>query len=394
MSRRYSQDRLHVDEPRPDAVVLPFWYATPMPEPWDWFYWHQWLSAWADHTLVVCENVWRHQGAKLYAAHRDHHLKEDLKDWLWVTAVESAAHFVPNPDHPAPERQWAAWLYKNLTAKARYHFGEVVGVGSTRPGQAARSAHQRGIASTEALDERESETGFTIERHPLHGHMFEAADPVNVIIRLEGLREAEARAHTEERRSGKYQTNSTVCLINLCSRPTAGRGLCRVHYNAERRDAQDRGDWDPHTAPDDPCEVEDCQGDQHSKGLCRKHYERWLNTGTTDARAPRLCSVEGCNMPHKGRGYCQMHLNRVRATGSPGSPEPTRQPLGDTCSVDDCEGQPKAAGRCNKHYHQWRKENAPPCAEEGCEKPSSTRGLCPGHYQSWRKARDTGEATA
>ena len=106
MSRRHSQDRSLAPalEADPEAVghlatlddvpgdasrpALPWWFATPMPEPWDTYLWHQWPSAWAEITLRVCGSVWRTTGARMYAVHRDSELRADLYDWLIVTAVE------------------------------------------------------------------------------------------------------------------------------------------------------------------------------------------------------------------------------------------------------------------------------------------------------------------
>lgn len=187
MSRRHSQDRSLAPalEADPEAVAhlaalddvpgdasrpaLPWWFATPMPEPWDAYLWHQWPSAWDEVTLRVCGSVWRTTGARMYAVHRDSELRADLYDWLIVRAVELQASFTPRPGHPAPEANRGAFLRENLTEAARWHFSKVVGSARTENGHAAIDAHNRGIQSTEHLDELQAETGATYTRHPLHG---------------------------------------------------------------------------------------------------------------------------------------------------------------------------------------------------------------------------------
>lgn len=356
MSRRRSMGRLtrqpgrwvsHDDhQPQPE-VTLAWWYATRMPEPWDYYLWHQWTSAWAEITLAVCENVWRKQGARLYAAHRDHELRDDLRDWLVVKAVESAADFTPDPWHPNPHLQWAKWLYNFLGPKARHHFAEVVGRAGEPIGDAARNAYSTGFASTQDLDEREAEGGRAVTRHPLHGHDRMTDDPVNVLIRLEELAAQVEDIEREDKRAGIYTTSATgTCIVNLCTRKAVGRNLCQSHYNTERRLAQERGDWEPRSAPEG-CEVDGCDDEHHARNRCRAHYQE-----LREQEAPR-CKEEGCQAPKHARGLCATHYGRAR-------------------------------------YAQ----QGPPCNQEGCTKDAKTRGMCPMHYQRWRAARNKGEAPA
>lgn len=60
------------------------------------------------------------------------------------------------------------------------------------------------------------------------------------------------------------------------------------------------------------CSVEECERPTDTRGMCSKHYRRWLRNGSTDlVRQPRdVCSVEGCGRKHEARGLCQSHYKR------------------------------------------------------------------------------------
>src|SRR4051812_31868419 len=57
------------------------------------------------------------------------------------------------------------------------------------------------------------------------------------------------------------------------------------------------------------CSVDGCESKSRSRGMCRKHYHRVLNHGTTDSLRPRdrICSVADCSTRHFGLGYCMKH---------------------------------------------------------------------------------------
>jgi hypothetical protein len=69
---------------------------------------------------------------------------------------------------------------------------------------------------------------------------------------------------------------ATLCALPDCGRKVAHLTFCRSHYyrwldNPSRPNAE-------------PCSVEGCAGAAHARGLCRNHYARLRNRGTT---APR-----------------------------------------------------------------------------------------------------------
>src|SRR5690606_23619459 len=122
-------------------------------------------------------------------------LRDDLHDWLLVQAQEMATLFTPDAWHADPPRQWLAYLYSARTTIARWHFGRTV---ARR--EADVEAHRRGIASTDHLDEMEAETGYSVDRHPLHGFDIAHGNPETIVIRVEILTREVTRLETEERR--------------------------------------------------------------------------------------------------------------------------------------------------------------------------------------------------
>ena len=60
------------------------------------------------------------------------------------------------------------------------------------------------------------------------------------------------------------------------------------------------------------CSVEACDGAVDTRGMCSKHYRRWLRNGSTDLRRQVIdtCSSEGCGRKPEARGLCQSHYTR------------------------------------------------------------------------------------
>lgn len=75
------------------------------------------------------------------------------------------------------------------------------------------------------------------------------------------------------------------------------------------------------------CSIEECGGKTVARGLCGKHYQRLLSTGTTDAPATppaKPCSIDDCESDAKTKGMCKRHYDRFWRTGST---EPAQQPV-------------------------------------------------------------------
>lgn len=73
------------------------------------------------------------------------------------------------------------------------------------------------------------------------------------------------------------------------------------------------------------CSVEGCERLTLAKGLCKAHYERNRRNGTPGGligparfvRPVRLCSVDGCDRLHKTNGFCALHYQRWCKWGDP-----------------------------------------------------------------------------
>ena len=67
-----------------------------------------------------------------------------------------------------------------------------------------------------------------------------------------------------------------------------------------------------------------------TRGWCHGHYLRWSRTGDAHAAVPLRrpqrgrCSIEDCDRENHSRGLCRTHLARVRAGGSPDPERPVR----------------------------------------------------------------------
>lgn len=124
------------------------------------------------------------------------------------------------------------------------------------------------------------------------------------------------------------------------------------------------------------CSIDGCSLPVLARGWCRRHYQRWYQTGDPGPvglkRLPdhSSCTVDGCERPNEANGLCAMHRWRVRNKGEAGSPEPIKA-----------------------HTPKDRK----PCAVEDCERPASARyngdgPYCRLHYERLRLGRPIGPA--
>lgn len=69
------------------------------------------------------------------------------------------------------------------------------------------------------------------------------------------------------------------------------------------------------------CEVPECGREAHGRGLCGRHYQRLIKSGTTAERSgPDGCSVDGCRNRHYGNGWCRNHYMRWWRTGTVETP--------------------------------------------------------------------------
>lgn len=106
------------------------------------------------------------------------------------------------------------------------------------------------------------------------------------------------------------------------------------------------------------CNVEGCESNTYTAGLCHKHHARVLRHGSTDRFWPDSCTVEDCDHDHYGRGYCRAHFYRVKRYGDAAVRLRVRSYDGQVCRA--CERRPaRARGFC-KDCREWAKNNYAP----------------------------------
>lgn len=125
------------------------------------------------------------------------------------------------------------------------------------------------------------------------------------------------------------------------------------------------------------CEVTDCPTPHYAKGLCRAHYEQQrrgtvltLERGQySDEKG--TCAAPDCDavFPQRARGARRLYCSRK-------------------CRDRVGKRNMRAAGWTPPHKRSGRDV----CAVDGCDKPRYTHGLCSMHYERTRKHGDPGEA--
>lgn len=96
------------------------------------------------------------------------------------------------------------------------------------------------------------------------------------------------------------------------------------------------------------CKVSGCMNESYCRGMCKKHYSRFIRTGSTDDREKKLCSVEGCECKVLAKGYCRKHYDMVRRFG-----EIKQVEHNTICKV--CGEKARSKGFCKRHYADYYK---------------------------------------
>ena len=106
------------------------------------------------------------------------------------------------------------------------------------------------------------------------------------------------------------------------------------------------------------CSVDGCRVKIHAKGLCTKHYQRFLKHG--DPKVVKIrhtsrnerCSIDGCTASVKASSLCSAHYWRLK-NGKP--MEPAQHLTAEReCAVGDCTNRAISKGYCGKHYRRYR----------------------------------------
>lgn len=82
-----------------------------------------------------------------------------------------------------------------------------------------------------------------------------------------------------------------MCKISSCERSVLAKGLCRSHYDQERR-GNEPGSIRSYGIPK-VCSIDGCANDSFAKGYCRNHYDQITKTGKIRV-LNEFCWVEGC----------------------------------------------------------------------------------------------------
>lgn len=182
----------------------------------------------------------------------------------------------------------------------------------------------------------------------------------------------------------------TECSVEGCTDIAEVKGMCRRHYKqmlyhknktTTRNNSKNKGN---------KCLL--CDNEAKIKGLCKNHYNAEL-IKITKPKLDRTCKIDGCNIPVKTRGMCQKHYTRWMRTGVA---ETTTQNenKGKMCIICG-KREAVSKGMCRNHYKQlWlikkltpeershRTCIAPDC-NLGIHHPST--GLCYRHHRELQK---------
>lgn len=104
------------------------------------------------------------------------------------------------------------------------------------------------------------------------------------------------------------------------------------------------------------CSVDGCGGIYHSKGFCKKHYERFRKHGDPlrKRKTRPMCDVEGCDQPHYCKGFCAKHHWRFKTHGNP--LVTTRKSV---CEIEGCNRKHYGRGLCAMHHGRWKRHGDP-----------------------------------
>jgi HNH endonuclease len=147
------------------------------------------------------------------------------------------------------------------------------------------------------------------------------------------------------------------------------------------------------------CSFPGCDRPHLARGLCRGHYEQQRRKGSLKPLPPRprgdpACNFEGCGNVAVNRGLCQAHANQ-RRKGQPLRPLRPFYGRQGPCRFDGCSKPRATGGFCAGHAAQYY--GGRPLAplfkpKEGCDFPDCTKqhfalGYCQGHWRQLRLKR-------
>lgn len=231
-----------------------------------------WRESWAHTTNRVTEQVWRERGARMYATHINALLRDDLRSWLLVKAVEISLRYQPDWAEQCPEDRWAGYLYRALTEESRHHFADQIGRSRDTVGEAAIRAHNLGMYTLDVTGDaipRTAVDGEPTVRIPLRSADVLNRDPEWTYLYLERLEErTEAAREYSHHHPPEHRAPSPWCSEPGCLQASRAKGMCQKHY------LQHRARWA--VEDDEPrCSIPGCARVLHSRGLCNTHVKQF-----------------------------------------------------------------------------------------------------------------------
>ena len=242
-----------------------------------------------------------------------------------------------------------------------------------------------------------------------------------------------------------------VCSFKDCGRPTLAKGLCKLHYNQQRRGLPLTPEryrkslaekLEEGTIKGSGCwrwkgtHIKGRPKLSHGKSIfvyrvalelavgpppegkpmaCHKCGHRWcvnpdhLYWGDSrdnqhdfyetpeHVRENNICEYPGCGRPAKTKTHCLAHQEQLKK-GKPLTPIQTREQRPEFCTFKDCNHPVIAKGLCSAHYNQQRqgkelkprgyKEPKKVCSVEGCDRFVKAKGLCGPHYNRQRQGKE------
>lgn len=290
---------------------------------------HTLQNLWAHTTLSVIHTVTKKQGQRFYR--NDPVLNDDLESYLTLQAQKIANAYEPDHNADNPENYWAAYLYKALTNRSRYHWSEWIGTKTSQPGY--ETAVKANLASSR-LEHILNKDNQTMQLHQQVRSMtgMRVPSPEDHYLRLEDL--AQRLIHITK----EPLPELNQCIEQGCEKKRYANGRCAYHSEVHR------GNWTGRT-----CTTEGCTRGGVVKGMCRSHYraahEKAKQEGTWKPKEiPTHCSVKNCTKPHTANGFCRNHYNQQHIKNNP------------PCTTQNCTNKQRARGLCNTHYKQLRKK--------------------------------------
>ncbi len=96
------------------------------------------------------------------------------------------------------------------------------------------------------------------------------------------------------------------CSIQDCPLAVVALGLCRLHYERDKRGAPVDGSRTRTLREERECAVDGCERMQRTRDWCAPHYSRWLRTGDPEGSVPRKPRENG-----RGAGWINEYGYRM-----------------------------------------------------------------------------------